>query len=176
MLQSAFRARVEEVVRERQRFDHCERLFFKLRPSPPSDLTREGPLGFMLRDGSMSWTVAELRQVADTDSRTMVRETARLLIPPAEQHEEAVQLCADRLGLPSAEEAYGAALDAVDRVCVQILRTAARSPVGLAIKARVVRDWGEPRWWDAQEENLFHKLAAQVLDAAIMMGDRQAST
>jgi hypothetical protein len=49
----------------------------------------------------------------------------------------------------------------------------ARSPAGLAVKARAVKAWGYPEWWDANAE-VPERLAAQVLDAVMAMAEQAA--
>jgi len=47
-----------------------------------------------------------------------------------------------------------------------MLGVTARSLSGLAIKARIVKKWGKPDWWDGDGDT-YEKLAAQIIDAVI---------
>jgi hypothetical protein len=42
----------------------------------------------------------------------------------------------------------------------------AHSFAGLAVKTRVVKEWGRPDWWD-DDADTYEQLAAQILDAVI---------
>jgi esterase/lipase len=47
-----------------------------------------------------------------------------------------------------------------------MLRVTARSLSGLAVKARIVKHWGKPDWWDDGTDT-YERLAAQIIDAVI---------
>ncbi len=70
--------------------------------------------------------------------------------------------------VPAAEAAADAAVKALYRLMRQMAAVPARSPAGLAVKARAVKVWGYPEWWDKNAE-VPERLAAQVLDAVIEM-------
>ena len=68
-----------------------------------------------------------------------------------------------------AERAADAAVHALHDLMLRLLHTPARSLADLAVKARVVKVWGQPEWWSAEDEDdvVAERLAAQVLDAVI---------
>jgi hypothetical protein len=70
--------------------------------------------------------------------------------------------------VPAAEAAADASVEALWQVMRAMAAAPARSPAGLAVKARVVKVWGYPEWWDLNAE-VPERLAAQVLDAVMEM-------
>jgi hypothetical protein len=53
-----------------------------------------------------------------------------------------------------------------------ILAAPAHSLTGLAVKARVVKFWGRPDWWERRGgADTYEQLAAQILDAVIARAD-----
>jgi hypothetical protein len=70
--------------------------------------------------------------------------------------------------VPAAEAAADAAVQALHRLMQAMDAAPARSPAGLAVKARAVKAWGYPEWWDTNAE-VPERLAAQVLDAVMAM-------
>jgi hypothetical protein len=68
----------------------------------------------------------------------------------------------------AAEAAADAAARTLHELMQQMLAAPARSLAGLAVKARAVKRWGYPEWWDMNAE-VSERLAAQVLDAVIDM-------
>jgi hypothetical protein len=71
-----------------------------------------------------------------------------------------------KLGLRAAERAYHAAIHALDDLAALILAAPARSPAGLAVKARATKLWGKPEWWseEASHADPYERFAAQILD------------
>jgi hypothetical protein len=70
--------------------------------------------------------------------------------------------------VPAAEAAADASVEALWQVMQRMAAAPARSPAGLAVKARAVKRWAYPEWWDANAE-VPERLAAQVLDAVMEM-------
>jgi hypothetical protein len=75
----------------------------------------------------------------------------------------------------AAERANNAAINGLGELGDLILATPARTLEGLAIKARVVKTWGRPDWWDLDEDrtDTYERLAAEILDAVITMAEHQ---
>ena len=75
----------------------------------------------------------------------------------------------------AAERANNAAINGLGELGDLILVSPTRSLEGLAIKARVVKTWGRPDWWDLDEDctDTYERLAAEILDAVIAMAERQ---
>jgi hypothetical protein len=70
--------------------------------------------------------------------------------------------------VPAAEAAADASVEALWQLMQAMAALPARSSAGLAVKARAVKRWGYPEWWDENAE-VPERLAAQVLDAVIDM-------
>jgi hypothetical protein len=70
--------------------------------------------------------------------------------------------------VPAAQAAADASVEALYQLMQAMAATPTRSPEGLAVKARAVKVWGYPEWWDANAE-VPERLAAQVLDAVMAM-------
>jgi hypothetical protein len=73
----------------------------------------------------------------------------------------------------AAEAAHNAAIDALGEMGVLILDAPTRSLEGLAVKARVVKTWGKPDWWDPIEgrADTYERLAAEILDTVMAMAE-----
>jgi hypothetical protein len=77
--------------------------------------------------------------------------------------------------VPAAEAAADASVEALWQVMLRMAAVPACSPAGLAVKARAVKAWGYPEWWD-QNAEVPERLAAQVLDAVMAMAGANASS
>ena len=52
-----------------------------------------------------------------------------------------------------------------------MLDVTAHSLSGVAVKARIVKEWGKPDWWDGDGDT-YEQLAAQIIDAIIAADER----
>ena len=156
----------------RRRFNSCETRFFSLRPRVPKALTKgRSLLGRLLPARNVRWTVRELKKLLNRSADPILRDEVRTALPVARAYEAEVQRLEVGTGLVEAEAAHGAAIEAVREVCQLIADTPARSVLGLAIKAHVVKVWGEPQWWTASDEiEVTERLTAEILDAVIATG------
>jgi hypothetical protein len=77
--------------------------------------------------------------------------------------------------VPAAEAAADASVEALWQVMQAMAAVPTRSPTGLAIKARAVKVWAYPEWWDKNAE-VPEGLAAQVLDAVMEMAGTNPQT
>lgn len=152
-----------------RRFNSSETRFFALRPRVPKALIKSRSLlGRLLPARSSRWTAAELQKLLNRSTDPIVRNEVRTALPVAQAYEAEVRRLEIDTGLTEAEAAHGAATEAVHEICRLIADTPARSVVGLAIKAKVVKEWGEPQWWSASDEiGLAERLTAEILDAVI---------
>ena len=57
-------------------------------------------------------------------------------------------------------------MGSVADVTAAMLDVTAHSLSGLAVKARIVKHWGKPDWWDSDGDT-YECLAAQMIDAVI---------
>jgi hypothetical protein len=116
----------------------------------------------------MRWTAEELKKLLNRSANPILRNEVRTALPLARAYEAEIQRLQIDTGLVEAEEAHGAAIEVVQEICQSIARTPARSVLGLAIKAHVVKVWGEPQWWTASDEiAVTERLTAEILDAVI---------
>ena len=156
----------------RQCFNLCEREFAEGRPPPPAILTKDGPLGHLLAKGHSWWTASELRfLIADGQPRAAAAK-ARSLLPTARAYEAKLRAARRKAGVPKAQAAHESAIDALDRLAGSILDAPARSISGIAVKARIVKSWGKPDWWNECDADPYEALAAQALDAVMAMAER----
>jgi len=77
--------------------------------------------------------------------------------------------------VPAAEAAADASVEALYQLMRAMAASPSRSPGGLAVKARTVKVWGYPEWWDRNAE-VPERLAAQVLDAVMAMAGIDPAT
>ena len=156
----------------RRRFNSCETRFFSLRPRVPKALTQgRSLLGRLLPTRNVHWTAAELKKLRNRSADPILRNEVRTALPIVRAYEAEIQRLEVDTGLVEAEAAHGAAIEAVRGICQLIADTPARSVLGLAIKAHVVKVWGEPRWWTASDEiGVTERLTAEILDAVIATG------
>src|SRR5256885_1245724 len=80
-----------------------------------------------------------------------------------------------KTNLRAVEAAHNAAIDAIGDVGGLVLAAPARSLVGLAVKARVIKIWGRREWWDPVEgdADTYERLAAQIIDAVAAAAEAQ---
>lgn len=88
-------------------------------------------------------------------------------IPLAIAYETGMRRAKRASAVTAAEAAHNAAIDAIGDIGELVLAVHARSLEGLAVKARVIKTWGRPEWWDPVEgrADTYERLAAQILDA-----------
>jgi hypothetical protein len=91
---------------------------------------------------------------------------ARAMLPLARRYEARIRRLKRATDVAVAEAAQNAALDRVADVTAAMLRVTAHSLSGFAVKARIVKHWGKPDWWDDGGDT-YERLAAQVIDAVI---------
>jgi hypothetical protein len=156
----------------RRHHNRCEKRFLATCPDPPDLLTSNGPLGRLLPNKWSRWNAQELRWLLKDSGRRRFWRKARVLLPIAKAYEAQVRRVERDSGWIAAEAAHEAAIDALDDLSQKILAGSARSSAGLAVKARAVKLWGKPEWWDpiAGRADTHERLAAQILDAAIKAG------
>jgi hypothetical protein len=156
----------------RSSFNSCETRFFSQRPRVPRALTKgRNLLGRLLPARDVRWTAGELKKLLDRSADLSLRNQVRAALPIARAYEAEVRRLEVGTGLVEAEAAYGAAIEAVREICQLIAETPAQSVRGLAIKAHVVKVWGEPQWWTASDEiGITERLTAEILDAVIATG------
>lgn len=152
-----------------QRLQECEERYLNDGPEPPSALTSAGPLDQLLDRDDSWWSARELRWLLRSDRRRSVQRHARALLKVALAYAARDRRFQRRIGLPAAEAAHRAASAALDELSRAILAAPAHSALGLAVKAQVVKAWGKPDWWSAEESHAdsYERLAAQVLDAVL---------
>ena len=99
----------------------------------------------------------------------------RAALTIARTYETGVRHARRETQVVAAEAAHNASIDALGDVGVLILDAPARSLAGLAVKARVVKTWGKPDWWDPIEgrADTYERLAAEILDAVVAMAEGQ---
>lgn len=121
----------------------CERRYLEEGPLPPPVLTDGGPLGHLINDWGC-WTALELHSFLEDESNRADWPAARLALPVALAYEARDLRFRRKLGVPAAECAHEAALDAVESLGDAILAASARSAHGLAVQGRAVKVWGKP--------------------------------
>jgi hypothetical protein len=94
------------------------------------------------------------------------------MLPLARRYEARIARLKRATDVAAAEAAHNAALDRVADVTHAMLELAAHSLSGLAVKARIVKHWGKPDWWDGDRTDTYECLAAQIIDAVIAAGFR----
>lgn len=147
-------------------YNDCEGRYFDLKPAPPEALTIRGSLGHLLTTKRDMWRACELRALLRDEERSELWEDACGMLPIARRYEARLRRIKRATDLAAAETAHHAALDRVADVTQAMLTVTARSLSGLAIKARIVKEWGKPDWWD-NEGDTYEQLAAQIIDAVI---------
>jgi hypothetical protein len=174
-LERTFHEALDAYEAARQHYNRCEDRYFDLRPCVPKALTGDGPLGHLLFDESSHWRAADLRRMLKNSEHQDVWEAVRAALTIAKAYEKEVRRAKRETQVIAAEAAHNAAIDALGEVGMLILDAPARSLVGLAVKARVVKTWGKPDWWDPIEgrADTYERLAAQILDAVVAMVDGQ---
>ncbi len=91
----------------------------------------------------------------------------RRILPLARRYEARLRRLKRATDVAAAEATHNAALDRVADVTAAMLRVTARSLSGFAIKARSVKQWGKPDWWDGDGTDTYERLAAQAIDTVI---------
>ena len=174
-LEQTFRQALDAYEAARQHFNHCEDRYFDLRPRIPEALTEDGPLGHLLDGPCSHWRAADLRRMLKNPEHREVWDQARAALPLAMAYEAGVRRAKRASAVTAAEAAHNAAIDAIGDVGDLILAAPARSLEGLAVKARVIKTWGRPEWWDPVEgrADTYERLAAQVLDAVAAAAEAQ---
>jgi hypothetical protein len=156
----------------REHYNRSEKLYFARRPRVPAALTESGPLGHLL-PSSLHWSASELRQILKNPEHRDVWDEARDALALAKAYEAGAKRAKRETGAAAAEAAHDAAIDHIAEVSQSILAAPGHSPVGLALKAHVVKTWGKPEWWDSGEDraDTYERLAAQILDAVITLAE-----
>ena len=174
-LERKFLAALDAYEAARQHFNRCEAQYFELRPRVPKLLTRKGPLGHLLVDRWSHWSTAGLRRVLKGPEHRPVWDEARAALPVARAYEARVRRMTRETDVVAAERANNAAIEVLREVADLILAAPAGSLEDLAIKARVVKTWGRPEWWDSDEgyTDTYERLAAEILDAVMAMAEDQ---
>ena len=159
----------------RQHFNRCEAQYFELRPRVPKRLTRKGPLGHLLVDRWSHWSAAGLRRMLKEPEHRDEWDEARTALPVARAYEARVRRLQRQTDVAAAERANNAAIETLRELADLVLAAPAESLEGLAIKARVVKAWGRPEWWDSDEDytDTYERLAAEILDAVVAMAEDQ---
>jgi hypothetical protein len=151
-------------------YNDCEGRYFDLKPKAPEALTIRGPLGHLNSSQYDVWRACELRALLKDKELTELWDDARVLLPLARRYEARIARLKRATNVAAAEAAHHAALDRVADVTGAMLSVTARSLAGLAIKARIVKHWGKPDWWDDGADT-YERLAAQIIDAVIAASD-----
>ncbi len=168
-LDRAFAQALDTYKAAQRHYNRCETRFFAACPDPPEALTSAGPLGRLLDNKGSRWNVQDLRWLLKDPGRRRFWRRARALLPIAKLYEAEMLRVERDSGLAAAEAAHEAAMDALADLSRKILAAPARSLTGLAIKARAVKLWGKPEWWDpvAGRADTHEHLAAQILDTVM---------
>jgi hypothetical protein len=156
----------------RDHYNHCEDQYFARRPCVPEALTESGPLGHLLPSW-LHWSAAELRQFLRNPEHRDLWDEARSALALAKAYEAGARRAKRETGAAAAEAAHDAAIDHLADISQRILGAPGRSLARLAFKARVVKTWGKPEWWDTGEDraDTYERLAAQILDAVIALAE-----
>jgi hypothetical protein len=147
-------------------YNACEGRYFDRKPKAPEALTIRGPLGHLHSSQYDVWRACQLRALLKDEELTELWNDARAMLPLARRYEARIRRLKRATDLAVAEAAQNAALDRVADVTAAMLRVTAHSLSGLAVKARIVKHWGKPYWWD-DEGDTYESLAAQIIDAVI---------
>lgn len=171
-LERTFAQALDAYEAARARCSLSERQYFARCPCLPETLTDKGPLGHLLPSWS-HWSAAGLRRMLKNPAQRDLWDEARAALALAQSYEAAVRRAMRETGVAAADAAHDAAIDQVADVSQAILAAPGRSLAGLALKARVVKTWGKPEWWDPVEgrTDTYERLAAQILDAVIKMAE-----
>jgi hypothetical protein len=153
-------------------YNDCEGRYFDLKPKAPEALTIRGPLGHLLHDKFDEWRASALRRLLKDDELAELWDNARAALPLARRYEARIRRLKRATDVVAAEAAHNAALDRVADVTAAMLGVTAHSLRGLAVKARVVKHWGKPDWWDRDGTDTYERLAAQIIDAVIAADDQ----
>lgn len=171
-LERAFDAALAAYAAAQRHYNDCEQRFFAASPDPPPVLTSEGPLAKLLCN-DWSWVNArDLQWLLRQPKQRRLRKAARAALPVAEAYEAKIRRVKRAAGLAGAEAAQLAAMDLLHDLSERIAVVPAHSLADLALKARVVRRWGAPEWWD--DPGPTELLARQVLDAVMRMANQTA--
>jgi hypothetical protein len=156
----------------RAHYNQSEKLYFARRPRVPQALTESGPLGHLLPSW-LHWSAAELRQFLKNPEHRDLWDEARAALALAKAYEAGARRAKRETGAAAAEAAHDAAIDRIAEVSQSILAAPGRSLARLALKARVVKTWGKPEWWDPGEDraDTYERLTAQILDAIITLAE-----
>jgi hypothetical protein len=175
-LERSFQDALDAYEVTRRHFNGCEERYFDLCPCVPKTLTRHGRLGHLLVDPSVHWSTGDLRRMLKKPEHRDVWDDAQAALAVARAYAAGVRKARRASGVVSAEVAQNEALAAISDMASLILAAPARSLAGLAVKARIVKTWGQPEWWDPVKDRAdqYERLAAQVLDAVMMMASRQS--
>jgi hypothetical protein len=147
-------------------YNACEGRYFDRKPKAPEALTIRGPLGHLHSSQYDVWRACQLRALLKDEELTELWNDARAMLPLARRYEARIRRLKRATDVAVAEAAQNAALDRVADVTAAMLRVTAHSLSGLAVKARIVKHWGKPDWWD-DEGDTYESLAAQIIDAVI---------
>jgi hypothetical protein len=172
-LEHTFQQALDSYEAARQHYNRCEKRFFDLRPCVPEALTEDGPLGHLLFDEWSHWRAADLRRMLKDPEHHDVWDEARTALAIARTYEAQVRRAKRETQVAAAEARHNAAIDAVADMGGLILAAPASPLAGLAVKARVVKTWSRPEWWDPLEgrTDTYERLAAQILDAVVAMAE-----
>jgi hypothetical protein len=171
-LQQTFARALEAYQTAREHYNHCENRYFARRPDLPEALTESGPLGHLLPSW-LHWSAAELRQILKNPEHSDLWDEARAALALARTYEAGARRAKRETGVAVAEAAHDAAIDYLADVGKRILAAPRHSLARLALKARVVKTWGKPEWWDPGDDraDTYERLAAQILDAVITLAE-----
>jgi hypothetical protein len=174
-LARTFQQALDAYEAARQHYNRCEDRYFDLRPCVPKALTGDGPLGHLLFDPSSHWRATALRRLLKKAEHRDMWDEAHAALTIAKAYETGVRHARRETQVVAAEAAHNAAIDALGEVGVLILDAPAGSFAGLAVKARVVKTWGRPDWWEPIEGRVdtYERLAAEILDAVMAMAEGQ---
>lgn len=148
-------------------YTDCEGRYFDLKPKAPEALTIRGPLGHLLDSKWDVWRAAALRRLLRDGELSELWDDARAALPLARAYEAEIKVAKRATDVVAAEAGNNAALDRIAEVSEAILAAPARTQPGLAVKARAVKRWGKPEWWERGGGDTYERLAAQIIDAAI---------
>jgi hypothetical protein len=167
-LERAFKKAVLAREAAYHRYNKCEERFLANRPSPPKALAAIGrTLGRHLPDERLN-TAAELKTMLKVAPDPTAKKTARAMLKIAKAYERGIQRLAITTGLTAAKAEYDATIQALYDLSRRIIDVPTSTIFGLAAKARVIKIWGLLDWW-SDDVDLPEQLAAQVLDAIIVM-------
>lgn len=156
-------------------YNDCEGRYFDLKPKAPEALTIRGPLGHLHSCQYDIWRACQLRALLKDEELSELWDDARAMLPLARRYEARLRRLKRATDVAASEAAHHAALDRVADVTAAMLRVTARTLSGLAIKARIVKHWGKPDWWDNDGTDTYERLAAQIIDAVIANAARSTA-